>query len=56
MASVAALSLLLLLIFQSAKANDFNDLLSPLLSPILGWVFPFFDVVFDFVAFAEMGW
>ncbi|CAK9329121.1 unnamed protein product [Citrullus colocynthis] len=35
MASVAALSLLLLLIFQSAKANDFNDLLSPLLSPIL---------------------
>lgn len=32
MASMAVLALLL--VFQSAKANDFNDLLSPLLSPI----------------------
>lgn len=50
MASSAVLALLL--VFRSASANDFNDLLSPLLSPIFGsflrfpWLF--------FVGFLEV--
>lgn len=53
MASIVV-ALALLLVFQSAKADDFNDLLSPLLSPIFGWFLTFFFL--DFVAFTEMGW